>query len=102
MNDNANGPIYFVVGRVRRERGDVPAGFHALLAAPDDETAIRRTLQSLAAEGYASAELDRIGEMTARPDDEPHASAWDSAAAGEIAIVTFDDLFGDEWDDGNA
>ena len=55
--------------------------------------AVRRALEALAAEGYAEAELDRIGVMEGQPDEEPHASAWQGATEGEIAIVTFDEDF---------
>lgn len=67
-----------------------------MLLAPDDDTAIRRTLESLAAEGYVEAELDRIGDMVDAPDEEPYRSAFQSALEGEIAIVTFVDPFGDD------
>lgn len=97
MNDNAAGPVYFLAGRVKPDRAAEPVGFHALLRAPDDEAAIRRTLQSLAAEGYASAELDRIGEMDAAPEDDPYREAYAGALAGDVAIVTFEDPFGDPW-----
>ena len=43
-----------------------------MLVAPDDNSAVRRALESLAAEGYAEAELDQIGDMEGVPDEEPH------------------------------
>ena len=55
----------------------------------DCQTAVRRALEALADEGYAEAEFDQIGEMEGQPDEEPHASAWQGATEGEVAIVTF-------------
>ena len=49
-----------------------------------------RALESLAAEGYAEAELDQIGDMDGIPDEEPHISAFQGALEGEVSIVTFD------------
>ena len=46
---------------------------------------------SASREGYAEAELDRIGELESPPDDEPHASAYQGAMEGEVSIVTFDE-----------
>lgn len=100
MSEGKNGLVYFIAGRVRRNNGGEATGVHVLLVANDDESAIRQSIQSLAADGYAAAELDRIGEMAECPDDEPYRSAWESALEGEIAIVTFDDPFGDDWSAG--
>lgn len=98
MNDNLAGPVYFIAGRVRRDEASTPLGFHALLRARDDEAAIRRALQALAAEGFAGAELDRIGEMEGKPDEDPYRDAYAGALSGEIAIITFEDPFGDPWE----
>ncbi len=61
-----------------------------LLVAPDDDSAVRRALDSLAQQGYASVELDQIGEVEGVPDEEPHLSAWQGAIEGEVSIITFD------------
>jgi hypothetical protein len=95
MHDNENRPVYILIGRAWRDR-DYPAeGFHALLTAPDDDSAVRSTLEALAREGYEHAELDRIGELEGPPGEEPHLSAWQGALEGDISIVTFQDPFGD-------
>ena len=60
-----------------------------MLVAPDDDSAVRAALDSLAKEGYAEAELDQIGEMEGEPDDEPHLSAYQGALEGEVSIITF-------------
>ncbi len=91
MNDNDPAPVTIITGRVFRSKGGKPEGVHVMLVAPDDDSAVRRTLESLAREGYAEAELDQIGEMEGPPDEEPHASAYQGALEGEVSIVTFDE-----------
>ena len=94
MNDNdAQGgerTVTIITGRVWRRKNGKPEGVHLMLVAPDDDSAVRRALESLAAEGYAEAELDQIGDMQGEPDDEPHISAYQGALEGEVSIVTFD------------
>jgi len=92
MNDNDQRPVTIVVGRVWRDKGGESQGVHIMLTAPDDDSAVRRALEALAAEGYAEAELDQIGDMEGPPDDEPHLSAFQGALEGEVSIVTFDEL----------
>lgn len=93
MNDNDQKPVTIIVGRVWRIKGGPSEGVHVLLTAPDDDSAVRRALESLASEGFVEAELDQIGEMQGAPDDEPHLSAWQGALEGEVAIVTFEEPF---------
>jgi hypothetical protein len=92
MNDNEERPVTIIVGRARRRKGGTPEGIHVLLVAPDDDTAVRTALQALTSEGYAEAELDQIGDMEGRPDEEPHASAYQGALEGEVSIVVVDDV----------
>lgn len=91
VNDNDQRPVTIIVGRVWRDKGGESQGVHVMLTAPDDDSAVRRALEALAAEGYAEAELDQIGDMEGAPDDEPHLSAWQGALEGEVSIVTFDE-----------
>ncbi len=93
MNDNEQPPVMIITGRVRRRKGGDSEGVHVMLLAPDDDTAVRIALQALTREGYAEAELDRIGEMDGSPDEEPHLSAYQSALEGEVSIVTFEEPF---------
>lgn len=93
MNDNDQRPVTIIVGRVWRTKGGPREGVHVLLVAPDDDSAVRMALESLAREGYAEAEFDQIGEMEGAPDEEPHLSAWQGAQEGEVSIVTFEDPF---------
>ena len=95
MNDNAEDgvvrPVIIITGRVWKRKGGKSEGVHVMLTAPDDDSAVRRALESLAAEGYAEAELDQIGEMEGEPDEEPHLSAYQGALEGEVSIVTFEE-----------
>lgn len=92
LNDNDEPrPVIIITGRVWKKKGGRSEGVHVMLTAPDDDSAVRRALESLAAEGYAEAELDQIGEMQDEPDEEPHLSAYQGALEGEVSIVTFDE-----------
>jgi len=91
VNDNEERPVTIITGRVWKKKGGKPEGVHVMLVAPDDDSAVRRALESLAAEGYAEAELDQIGDMEGEPDDEPHLSAYQGALEGEVSIVTFEE-----------
>ncbi|MGB6116702.1 MAG: transcriptional regulator [Mesorhizobium sp.] len=92
MNDN-DPSVTLITGRASREKDGAFEGVHIMLVAPDDDTAVKLALQALTAEGYVSAELDRIGDMEGMPSEEPHASAYQGALEGEVAIVTFDEPF---------
>ena len=93
MNDNEQPPVMIITGRAWRRKGGDSDGVHVMLVAPDDDTAVRIALQALTREGYAEAELDRIGEMDGAPDEEPHASAYQSALEGEVSFVTYEEPF---------
>lgn len=97
MNDNEDAiepTVFIVIGRVWNE-GEESEGdsmeIHALLTAPDDDSAVRKTLEALAAQGYAEAELDQIGVMDGEPDDAIYEGAYQDALSGNVAIITFND-----------
>jgi hypothetical protein len=92
MNDNEQPHVTILTGRVFRRKGGKSEGIHIFLVAPDDDTAVKMALQALASEGYAEAELDQIGDIDGMPEEEPHASAYQGALEGEVAIVTFDEF----------
>ncbi|MES0813172.1 regulator [Roseibium sp. SCPC15] len=95
MNDNdmeMEPVVYIVIGRVWENEEASPEDaitIHALLTAPDDDDAVRKTLESLSAQGFAEAELDQIGVMDGEPDDPVYEGAYQDALAGNVAIVTF-------------
>jgi hypothetical protein len=80
--------IFIIVGRAWRDKDGDPTELHVFLRAPDDDSAVRATLNALADEGYEEADLDQIGVLHEAPDEEPHASAYQGALEGEVAIVT--------------
>lgn len=90
MNDNEPRPVIVITGRARRTKGGRAEAVHVLLTAPDEDSAVRRALGALAAEGYAEAELDQIGDIVEQPGDEPHMSAYQGALEGEVSIITMD------------
>ncbi len=92
MNDNER-QVTLITGRAWRHKDGESEGIHVMLVAPDDDTAVKMALQALTSEGYVEAELDRIGDMEGMPEEEPHASAYQGAMEGEVAIVTFDEPF---------
>jgi len=91
MNDNDERPVTIITGRVWRQKDGRAEGIHVLLVAPDDDSAVRRALEALNAEGFAEVEFDQIGDMDGEPEDEPHLSAYQGALEGEVSIVTFDE-----------
>jgi hypothetical protein len=94
MNDNDTelGPVvYIVIGRVWEDEDTAPQKaitIHALLTAPDDDDAVRKTLEALSAQGYVEAELDQIGAIDGEPDDPVYEGAYQDALSGNVAIVT--------------
>lgn len=90
-NNNADEPMVFIViGKAYERDGDSGGvDIHVMLRAPDDDTAVRETLNALAEEGFVEADLDQIGTLTDAPEEEPHASAYQGALEGEVAIIRF-------------
>jgi hypothetical protein len=90
-NDNKyDGPMVFIIiGKGYETDGGEGIDLHVMLKAPDDDTAVREALNALAEEGFIEADLDQIGMLTEVPDEEPHASAYQGALEGEVAIIRF-------------
>jgi hypothetical protein len=89
--DGGDAPaIFIIIGQVSQVTGGDMTPVHVMLAAPDEDTAVRLCLDALSGKGYAEADLDQIGLMGGMPDEEPHASAYQGALEGEVAIINFD------------
>jgi len=89
-NDEDTSPmIFIVVGDARQKGKTTMTPFNALLAAPDDDTAVRLALESLANEGYEEADLHQIGNIDECPDDDKFRDAYNSACAGEVALIFY-------------
>lgn len=91
-SDDLDQPVYILLGKIWAAEGAPAVDAHILLKAPDDDTAIREALNALSEDGYAEASFDQIGTLVDQPDEEPHASAYQGALEGEVAIVAFDSL----------
>ncbi len=89
-NDSSDPLVFIITGRVHSQADDSGIDVHIMVAAADDDSAVREALNALAQEGYEQAELDQIGAVDEMPDEEPHASAYQGALEGEVAIITFD------------
>ena len=94
-NDNERDPddaptIFIIIGKISEQKGGEMRPVHVMLAAPDEDTAVRLCLDALSGKGYAEADLDQIGVIDDMPDEEPHASAYQGASEGEVAVIAFD------------
>ncbi|WP_346433396.1 transcriptional regulator [Oricola sp.] len=88
-DESETGGVSIIIGRVWPVKDGPEIDVHILLVAPDDDSAVRAALNALAERGYEEAEFDQIGAIIDAPDEEPHASAYQGALEGEVAIVTF-------------
>lgn len=89
-DNNHDGPMVFIIIAKAYERdGDDGIDLHIMLSAPDDDSAVREALNALAEEGFLEADLDQIGLVSEIPEEEPHASAYQGALQGEVAIIRF-------------
>jgi hypothetical protein len=91
VNDNMpkGGFVFIIIGKAYAEDDNEGVDIHVMLRAPDDDTAVREALNALTEEGFAEADLDQIGTLMGAPDEEPHASAYQGALEGEVAIIRF-------------
>ncbi len=91
-NDNSNDDpmVFIIIGKGYETKGAEGIELHIMLRAPDDDTAVREALNALSEEGFLEADLDQIGVMQEEPPEEPHASAYQGALEGEVAIIRFD------------
>ncbi|SIR18338.1 hypothetical protein SAMN05880590_11382 [Rhizobium sp. RU35A] len=90
-NDNSREQpmIFIIIGKGYVTKDSEGVELHILLAAPDDDTAVREALNALSEEGFIEADLDQIGVLTEEPVEEPHASAYQGALDGEVSIIRF-------------
>ena len=90
-NDNTTDSpmVFIIIAKAYEEEGGEGIDLHVMVAAPDDDSAVRAALNALSEEGFLEADLDQIGMVTEAPDEEPHASAYQGALEGEVAIIRF-------------
>jgi hypothetical protein len=89
MDDDSHPTVFIIIGRAWMDAKGQPEPIHVMLTAPDEDSAVRATLKSLADEGYEEADLDQIGMLDEEPEEEPHISAYQGALEGEVAIIRF-------------
>jgi hypothetical protein len=94
----ADRAVFIIIGRVWRVKDGPETAIHIMLCEADDDSAIRQALNALSERGYDEAEFDQIGTLTDAPLEEPHASAYQGALEGEIAIVEFDGEDAEPWE----
>jgi len=89
-DNNSEGPMVFIIiGKGYQSDDSEGVDLHIMLKAADDDSAVREALNALAEEGFIEADLDQIGMLTEIPEEEPHASAYQGAVDGEVAIIRF-------------
>ncbi|OWV98455.1 transcriptional regulator [Rhizobium sp. R693] len=89
-DNNSEGPMVFIIiGKGYESDNSEGVDLHIMLKAADDDSAVREALNALAEEGFIEADLDQIGMLTEVPEEEPHASAYQRAVDGEVAIIRF-------------
>lgn len=88
--ENEDPMVFIIIGEVRQKGESEMIPFNSLLAAPDDDSAVRQCLEALAQEGYEEADLHQIGNLEGRPEEEPYVSAYDAALEGEVAIIAYE------------
>lgn len=89
-DNNSDSPMVFIIiAKAYEVEGGEPVDLHVMVAAPDDDSAVRAALNALSEEGFIEADLDQIGLLNGEPDEEPHASAYQGALEGEVSIIRF-------------
>lgn len=92
MIDKDELTVFVIVGRAWDTEDGTPDNaipVNIFLTAPDDDSAVRRALEALQAEGYAEAEFDQIGAMMDEPDEPLFEAAYQDALEGDVAVVAF-------------
>lgn len=89
-DEEAEALIFIIIGEVKKQKDEDMIPFNALLAAPDDDTAVRLVLESFASEGYIETDMHQIGNLEGKPRDEEFQEAYDAAVAGEVALIFFE------------
>lgn len=82
--------VFIIIGEVKKEKDGEMIPFNALLAAPDDDTAVRIILETFAGEGYIEADLNQIGNLEGEPEEEDFKGAYEAALAGEVALIFYE------------
>lgn len=90
IGDNPAPLIFIVIGEVQKDQSGERIPFNALMAAPDDDTAVRIILKTLADKGYLEADLHQIGNLDDAPEGEAFHGAYQAALKGEVALIFYE------------
>lgn len=90
ISGNLASLIFILIGEVQKDQDSEKIPFNALMAAPDDDTAVRIILETFASEGYLHADLHQIGNLDGEPEEEEFKAAYQAAANGEVALIFYE------------
>ncbi len=92
LADEEERPVFILIGRawdLEGQEAEEAVPINILLCAPDEDAAVRSALEALASEGFAEAELDRIGILDVCPEEGTFSQAYADALDGGVAIIAF-------------
>lgn len=90
--------IYLIIADAWKDGESDPVNIHILLKSEADEDIIQASMEILASEGFAEAEITEIGTLTEQPEEEPYLSAYNTALSGQVAMIEFDGSHEDDDD----
>ncbi|WP_068082291.1 hypothetical protein [Polycladidibacter stylochi] len=94
QEQEAGSTTYILMGRAWNADALTQEDAHevnVICRAVDDDDAVTKTLEALSDDGYAEAELAKIGVLTEVPEQEPFVSAYNDAQQGIVAIICFNE-----------
>ena len=91
--------VFLIIADAWKEGESDPVNVHILLKSEPEEDVIQATLEILANEGFAEAEITEIGTLTEQPEEEPYLSGYNTALSGQVAMIEFDGYHEDDDED---
>lgn len=91
--------VFLIIADAWKDGESDPVNVHIMLKSEPDEDVIQATLEILANEGFAEAEISEIGTLTEQPEDEPYLSGYNTALSGQVAMIEFDGSHEDDEDE---
>ncbi|HWD11869.1 hypothetical protein P8H26_00625 [Pseudochrobactrum sp. sp1633] len=91
--------VFLIIADAWKEGESDPVNVHILLKSEPEEDVIQATLEILANEGFAEAEITEIGTLTEQPEEEPYLSGYNTALSGQVAMIEFDGSHEDDDED---
>jgi len=91
--------VFLIIADAWKDGESDPVNVHILLKSEPEEDVIQATLEILANEGFAEAEITEIGTLTEQPEEEPYLSGYNTALSGQVAMIEFDGSHEDNEDE---